>query len=367
VHDAQPRAGDEGEAAVKRRCLGRIGALPVLIACGLASVLAVVASAAPNHSQPRAYSITDLGTLGGSLLSRALEINDRGKIVGVSSVSGTADLHAFLYERGRMTDLFPGLPTSNASDINSRGKIVGTAGGRAFIYRRGQVTHIGVGAGFSSASGINHRGSVVGSFDLPGLPISHAFLYKHGQIIDLTPTLPSTGPLATFSTALDINDRGVVIGWSGSSHGVFAPRPFLWRRGTLADLPLTLPGDTFARPNRINDSGDVVGSSHPPQATQPSHAVLLRHDRLISLGPGAARSINNRGQVVGDGPGGAFLYQRGSRIELNSLLPASSGWTLSRAGDINDRGQIVGWGIHNDAQRAFLLSPSKEHDDDDDD
>ena len=162
---------------------------------------------------------------------------------------------------------------------------------------------------------------------------------------------------------MDINDRGVVLGWSALSRGVSAPRSFLWRRGTLADLSLTLPGDASAFPNGINDSGEVVGSSRP--ATGPSHAVLLRRGRLISLGLGAARSINNRGQVVGDGPGGAFLYQRGRRIELNSLLPAGSGWTLSRAQDINDRGEIVGRGIHNGAQRSFLLSPSKDDDDDD--
>lgn len=357
--DTEVRCGGSGgESTVKRRCLGSIGALAVLIACVLASALAVVASAAPNHSQPRAYSITDLGTLGRR--SIALAINNRGKIVGDSSLNGSMGFHAFLYERGQMTDLFPGPATSVATDINDRGKIVGILDNSAFLYRRGQLTRIGFGGGFSGAEAINDRGAVVGSAALPGLTIEHAFLYKHGEIIDLTPTLPSTGPLATFSTAVDINDRGVVLGWSALSRGVFAPRSFLWRRGTLAELPLTLPGDASARPNGINDSGEVVGSSHGLA----SHAVLLRHGRLISLGPGAARSINNRGQVVGDGPGGAFLYRRGRRIELNSLLPAGSGWTLSRAQDINDRGEIVGRGIHNGAQRAFLLSPSKDDDDD---
>jgi probable HAF family extracellular repeat protein len=45
------------------------------------------------------------------------------------------------------------------------------------------------------------------------------------------------------------------------------------------------------------------------------------------------------------------------------VLPADSGWVLSFAVDINDRGQIVGGGFHNGAFHAFLLSPSKDDDD----
>ena len=53
-----------------------------------------------------------------------------------------------------------------------------------------------------------------------------------------------------------------------------------------------------------------------------------------------------------------------ARRYARGVPPAGSGWSLSRAQDINDRGEIVGRGIHNGAQRAFLLSPSKDDDDD---
>ncbi len=43
--------------------------------------------------------------------------------------------------------------------------------------------------------------------------------------------------------------------------------------------------------------------------------------------------------------------------DLNSLIPAGSGWALSVARDINDAGQIVGEGVINGQQRAFLLTP----------
>jgi probable HAF family extracellular repeat protein len=44
-------------------------------------------------------------------------------------------------------------------------------------------------------------------------------------------------------------------------------------------------------------------------------------------------------------------------IDLNSLLPADSGWQLTEAKAINDSGQIVGYGIYNGQNpHAFLLS-----------
>ena len=54
----------------------------------------------------------------------------------------------------------------------------------------------------------------------------------------------------------------------------------------------------------------------------------------------------------------AFLYHGGALYDLNSLIPAGSGWTLSLAIGINDAGQIAGAGFHNGQQRAFLLTPA---------
>ena len=75
-----------------------------------------------------------------------------------------------------------------------------------------------------------------------------------------------------------------------------------------------------------------------------------------------AFGINDAGQVVGAantpniGPQHAFLYSTGVMIDLNSLLPASSGWVLDSANAINNSGQIVGTGKHNGVETAFLAS-----------
>jgi len=50
------------------------------------------------------YTLTDLGTLGGSN-SDASAINEKGQVIGYSSTTGDVADHAFLYSDGTMTDL----------------------------------------------------------------------------------------------------------------------------------------------------------------------------------------------------------------------------------------------------------------------
>jgi hypothetical protein len=44
-------------------------------------------------------------------------------------------------------------------------------------------------------------------------------------------------------------------------------------------------------------------------------------------------------------------------LDLNSLIPANSGWVLQFANGINDQGQIVGEGTLNGQAEGFLLTP----------
>src|SRR5262249_48122237 len=57
----------------------------------------------------------------------------------------------------------------------------------------------------------------------------------------------------------------------------------------------------------------------------------------------------------------AFLWSDNTMIDLNTLLPEDSGWTLTKAAGINANGQIVGQGDHAGFSpfRAFLLSPEE--------
>ncbi|MGD0283903.1 MAG: PEP-CTERM sorting domain-containing protein [Dissulfurispiraceae bacterium] len=80
-----------------------------------------------------------------------------------------------------------------------------------------------------------------------------------------------------------------------------------------------------------------------------------------------ALGINASGPVVGyvDTTGNAayhaFLHSGSTMIDLNTLIDPFSGWRLLQAYDINDAGQIVGFGYNGSGQRhAFLLTPVPE-------
>ena len=77
----------------------------------------------------------------------------------------------------------------------------------------------------------------------------------------------------------------------------------------------------------------------------------------------SAYGINNASQIVGssttagDTASHAFLYQNGAIYDLNTLIPAGTGWVLESASAINDFGQIAGTGTLNGVYSAFRLDP----------
>src|SRR5439155_11534564 len=55
----------------------------------------------------------------------------------------------------------------------------------------------------------------------------------------------------------------------------------------------------------------------------------------------------------------AFVYRDGVTSNLGLLIPPNSGWqAIYNATDINNLGQIVGWGILGGQNHAFLLTPA---------
>ena len=79
----------------------------------------------------------------------------------------------------------------------------------------------------------------------------------------------------------------------------------------------------------------------------------------------AGNAINTSGQVTGfslttgNTALHAFLYTAANgMVDLNTLLPSGSGWTLISAFAINDAGQITGSGTNPSGfSHAFLLTP----------
>lgn len=338
------------------------------------------------------YTIVDLGTLGGTE-SFAYALNNRGDVVGLSRVHD-GDTHAFHYRdrAGVMTDLSPLNSESiltSSMDINKHRQIAsgvienGVYVPAIYEARSGQVTTLGTLGGVTAfgfngvATAINDGGQAVGYSYLDSLN-RHAFLFSDGEMTDI-------GSLGGYSGALAINNSGAIAGFS-SDTSVGYPHAFVYRDGLMMEI------DPFGGPNNesiargINNHDQVVGEALTPAGTFNGFIYSTSNGLVTNVGTLAgglntyALSINDRGDVVGsaDSPyesvcftGGqsvpcieyalrAFLYRNGEMLDLNSLIRSDSGWDLQWALDINDRGQIIGYGVRNGKFRAFLATPVPE-------
>lgn len=313
------------------------------------------------------YFITDLGTLGGTQ-SFAYAVNDFGEVVGLSSTSGDVSSHAFLYSNGRMTDLYPlnsqSLQTVGPTSINNAGQVASglivngvyvpaifdsRTGGLSIINSLGGVTPYGFnGVGTS----INNIGSVVGYSYIDSIN-RHAFFYSNNETFDI-------GSFGGYSAALAMNDVGVIVGFASDSLTGVA-HAFVHANGVMENIHPTT--ESYARD--INNKNEVVGEFLTADGTA-FHAFLYSQGNFTDLGlAGSAETvafaINDQSQVVGSTwtPNGqwAFLYDRGRLVQLNTLIQQGRGWELLWAFDINNQGQIAGYGLLNGRFRAFLLTP----------
>jgi probable HAF family extracellular repeat protein len=132
----------------------------------------------------------------------------------------------------------------------------------------------------------------------------------------------------------------------------------------------TLPGLNDSAAVAVNNRGEVIGYSWLEQlggGNEPYESWVFENGTLVNLGalPGALQTIvggiNDHGTIVGSSYGAnswrAVLFDRNRVSDLNNLIDPNSGWTLEFANGINNRGQIVGQGIHDGFFSAYLLTP----------
>ena len=182
--------------------------------------------------------------------------------------------------------------------------------------------------GQTAALAINERGEIVGfGRSNSGLSVPFYWSARTGfiKILDSYP-----------GNALDINDKGQVVGWffrDGSSVG------FLWsRRGGLEELPL--------QPIAINNRGDIVG---PCESESTVICILSRGVVRPLPDPDGAEvgSINDRGDVVGTvglpglGVGAAVWYRNEDSFTVLEPTPAA-GYNAVLGLDINQQRVVVG-------------------------
>jgi probable HAF family extracellular repeat protein len=371
----------------------------LLTAMTLFAALAVSVRLAAQEQQqvlPR-YTVTDLGTLGGTY-SLAGGINNKGVVEGYSTLTGDQNVHAALWRKGKsmITDLGTlGGPNSDAAWRPSQSDEVGGGSDTTtpdpngedycgygtylqclpFIWRAGVMTPLPTFGGNNGyAAGFNKGGQMVGQAELnkvdptcvlpAGFLQVGAALWENGTIKKL-----HRFPGDTDAYAFAINDLGQATGGSGSCTSSF--HAVLWHKGSVVNLG-NLGGAMNNSGLDINNQGQVAGYSDLAGDTT-YHAFLWQKGTgMIDLGtlPGDVASsgdgINNKGQVVGgscdqDGNCRAYLWQNGVMTDLNTLIPANSPLYLIEAtGTINDRGQIAGIAlkISTGETHAFVANPT---------
>lgn len=307
-----------------------------------------------------------------SAWSAGYAINDSGQVTGITSVAGGEQ--AFVWSKGgsaqALGDLAGGANFSSGQAINNAGTVAGSSS----VMNALQDTHaFGVTAGgtmqdlgakpnngyVSYANGINEAGDIVG---LTGYGNSFsAYVLRSGGTMTL---LGKAGGLN--SRANDVNDSGWIAGDIGFANG--STRATVWTGNTTTiDLGDLAGGANYSTALALNDKGMVVGNSGVAGG---SHAFLwTQAGGMVDLGDLAgggelsmALAINEAGVVVGSAADAtsqnrAVMWKDGLLTDLNSLLTGADAgdWVLAQATGINESNQIVGWGWYQGQTRGFLL------------
>jgi probable HAF family extracellular repeat protein len=358
---------------------------------------AFVAAQEPNHAPPR-YTVTDLGTLGGTY-SLAGGISNSGWVSGQSTLLDGYQ-HPAVWSNGVITDLgtLGGLNGWAGWRPNDSGEAGGAAETstpdpngedycgfgthlecRPFLWRDGAMTELPtLGGNNGESAGVNNLGQVGGGVENTTIDPTckppqgyyqvKAVVWENGKIREL-PTLFRGD---SRSWVLGINDRGQMVGVSGncSTNNI---HPLLWQDRRVIYLG-TLGGKINNGAYDINNQGQVIGYSDLAGDTTMHGFLWQKRTGMIDLGtlPGDVGSdadgINNLGQVVGgswdaDGNDRAYIWQNGVMTDLNTLIPPNSPLYLIEAtGTINDWGQIAGIGLTSAGDvHAFLATPTWEN------
>lgn len=377
----------------------RLGFLGV----GLATAAGVaLLLASPKSAAAQAYSITNLGSLGGA--TQAFGLGANGTATGTAILADGNTNQAFLTAPGGAiqnlgtlggtNSLGEAIATGTLTQVVGYSDLPGDQTTHAFLYTMGGVggpasnpqmrdlgTLSGVSTDVSQAYGVNALGQVVGdSVNANGL--DHAFRTGSNLAINgQTDDLGTLGGIQSFANAIDTS--GQTVGSSLLADGTTEHAFRSSANGAANSLTdLGTLGGTFSDATAINSSGQVVGqadlASTDPNAVS-RHAFVwtqgatngvdsnMQMTDLGSLGGDSqANSINDAGNIVGfsflaDGTTfDAFLYRNNQLVDLNSLINPASGWILEYASAINNNGQIAGYGLFQGQTRAFLLNPAPE-------
>ncbi|MBV9774296.1 MAG: hypothetical protein JO040_10125 [Gemmatimonadetes bacterium] len=330
----------------------------------------------------RPYTLTYLGTLPGAEQSRATSINELGQVVGYTAGASGNVQRAFFWESGRMTALtFPDtlgmVYSADAVAVNEAGQVAGTlytsTGYYVYLWRSGASTLARISAlispyqGSGVARALNDRGEIVGSWradfctrNCPG----GGFVVRGGQAVGLS----NYGKLRIEPAG--INNAGQIAGtlYTGGAGTESGQAFFL--ESERAPLTLLPTSQVASGAGGIDEQGRVVGTDLVLSGTvrpffwspggAPTYLGVLRSGS-------ASRATRANAQGVAIGSSDCFgctalvpvLFRGAEVVRVNDLFVAGD-WSFDAVTDINDRGQVVGYGKNRTtgATGALLLTPA---------
>lgn len=345
--------------------------------------------------------VTPLQPVGGAV-SIARGVNRAGVVVGVSADSAFKNPTPTIWINGVGTTL-NGM-TGDVAGINDAGQIAGTAdlpgGRRAYLQNSASAQPLLLGpfpgaaatppaVVDTSATGIGPDGSVYGSATTPFGRQAPCAWSPSGSIQDHS-LEGFTNPLVTPGASRKATNAGQILGnevfglpvgrpmgfslFRGSGKTIRRPLFFGTATTVVSDLTETISTDPFV-------GGDIVGEfffTQDPRTALfftwdssgaytvrqlPEAPQMLRHG---ALGINEARIIVGYGHV---NTPGQFLSRAllwfspvAAPIDLNTMLPAGSGWVLTEAIDITDNGMIVGNGEFQGIPTGFTMTLDSDGD-----
>ena len=325
-------------------------------------------------------SISDIPSFGG-LYSQPGGLNASGEVSGTAYTTGNAP-HAFIYQPGiGMTDLGTAGVNSMGAGLNDLGTVVGSSAATGSTQAMLDAipyttqTNLGtLGGSQSFANFINNSGQISGDSLMSGDSSQLAFFQGSSTSSMVPLTLGGSS-----STSTGIDGYGDVIGYSTITTGSGSLQHgfvYFEESGMITDVGTLNDYHGNSDVEGINSSGQVVGYSfvalgqkHAYTATMVGSSWVMTDLGTLegTAGNSVADAINTQGWIVGTAstgiqgqPTDPFVWINGKMTDLNSLLPANSGFsTLMTAVGINDAGQIIGKGkTTNGTTEAYLMTLS---------
>ncbi|MCW2995385.1 MAG: conserved repeat domain, partial [Conexibacter sp.] len=350
----------------------------------LAAVVCLAGLAPPAH----ASQVINLGSfLPAGLNSKGLVVGD---IVAFDDDSDDS-ARAALWRNGTITPLpLPaGAGDSDALAVNENGKVAGLAyvGGdvRALTWNAGTSpigapAHLGplaAGVGdYSQASAVDSAGEVVGSTTDGSPNGGTGFLASAGGSLSRVGDAdrdPKGGYTQAYAITADgqtilghVSSGGTTPTYAGEGYYLF-PRS----GGSGTKLTLTperngfgILGGTIYAPlfqNAMSSDGAVIGWTG--DTSNRTNYIRLPNGTLTQITGMAARNAVNARHVVGgtiatgnaNDPVHAAMWKNGTVTDLNTLLPASSGFELIDVLAIDDAGDMAGVAGYQGDEVGFLL------------